>query len=75
MTFISSGIAHPRLLLRMKRETSRAVFLHPSWLGQGLHAGVQGLICVVHDRRLDIRGLLENALDLPVDARILLEGP
>ena len=59
----------------MKRGTFRAVFLHLWWLGQGLHAGVQGLLCVVHDHHLDSRGLLENALDLPVDARILLEDP
>ena len=60
----------------MKRGTFRAVFLLDLWwLGQGLHAGVQGLLCVVHDHHLDSRGLLENALDLPVDARILLEDP
>ena len=70
-----SGIAHPRLLLQMKRGTFRAVFLHLWWLGQGLHAGAQGLLCVVHDHYLDSRGLLENVLDLPVDARILLEDP
>ena len=75
MIFIFSGIAHPRLLPRMKRGTFRAVFLNLWWLGQGLHAGVQGLLCVVHDHHLDSRGLLENALDLPVDARILLEDP
>ena len=59
----------------MKRGTFRAVFLHLWWLGQGLHAGVQGLRCVVRDHHLDSRGLLENALDLPVDARIFLEDP
>ena len=59
----------------MKRGTFRAVFLHLWWLGQGLHAGVQGLLCVVHDHHLDSRGLLENGLDLPVDARILLKDP
>ena len=64
-----SGITHSRLLLRM-----RAVFLNLWWLGQGLHAGVQGLLCVVHDHYLDSRGLLENVLDLPVDA-LLLEDP
>ena len=52
----------------------RAVFLNLWWLGQGLHAGVQGLLCVVHDHYLDSRGLLENVLDLPVDA-LLLEDP
>ena len=51
----------------------RAVFLHLWWLGQGLLAGVQGLLCVMHDHHLDSRGLPENALDLPVDARTLLE--
>ncbi|XP_073236773.1 uncharacterized protein [Porites lutea] len=62
------GIAHPRLLLQMKPGTFRAVFPHLWLLGQGL-------LCVVHDHHLDSQGLLENALDLPVDARILLEDP
>ena len=58
----------------MKRGTFRAVFLNLWWLGQGLDAGVQGLLCVVHDHHLDSRGLLENVLDLPVDT-LLLEDP
>ena len=52
----------------MKPGTIRAVFPHLWLLGQGL-------LCVVHDHHLDSQGLLENALDLPVDARILLEDP
>ena len=58
----------------MKRGTFRAVFLHLWWLGHGLHAGVRGLLCVVHDHHLDSPCLLENALDLPVEA-LLLEDP
>ena len=68
-----SGIAHPRLLLRMTCGTSRAVFLHLWWIGQGLHAGVQGLLCVVDDHCLDSRAHLESAVNLPVDAQIFLK--